>query len=92
MSANGLKRCGDIGPLLVFYACDEVEPQEREEIDAHLAVCAACAAQLREEAARARYLSVVAGRLALPISAMAKLPITKSTPGGSETQKMVRHA
>jgi HEAT repeats len=49
VSANGLKRCGDIGPLLVFYACDEVEPQEREEIDAHLAVCAACAAQLREE-------------------------------------------
>ena len=49
MSANGLKRCGDIAPLLVFYACDEVEPQEREEIDAHLAACASCAAQLREE-------------------------------------------
>lgn len=49
MSGNGLKRCGDVGPLLVFYACDEVEPQEREEIDAHLAACAACAAQLREE-------------------------------------------
>jgi hypothetical protein len=49
MSANGLKRCGDIAPLLVFYACDEVEPQEREQIDAHLAACASCAAQLREE-------------------------------------------
>ena len=49
MSANGLKRCADIGPLLVFYACDEVEPQEREQIDAHLANCASCAAQLREE-------------------------------------------
>jgi len=49
VSGNGLKRCGDVGPLLVFYACDEVEPHEREEIDAHLASCAACAAQLREE-------------------------------------------
>src|ERR1700682_347410 len=49
MSAHGLKRCGDIAPLLVFYACDEVEPQEREQIDAHLAACASCAAQLREE-------------------------------------------
>jgi HEAT repeats len=49
MNANGMKRCGDIAPLLVFYACDEVEPQEREQIDAHLVSCAACAAQLREE-------------------------------------------
>jgi hypothetical protein len=49
MSANGLKRCGDVAPLLVFYACDEVEPREREQIDAHLAACASCAAQLREE-------------------------------------------
>jgi HEAT repeats len=49
MSANGLKRCADIGPLLVFYACDEVEPHEREQIDAHLATCDSCAAQLREE-------------------------------------------
>jgi hypothetical protein len=49
MSAKGLKRCVDIGPLLVFYACDEVEPQEREQIDAHLANCASCAEQLREE-------------------------------------------
>jgi hypothetical protein len=49
MSANGLTHCSDIGPLLVFYTCDEVEPQEREQIDAHLANCASCAAQLREE-------------------------------------------
>src|SRR5258708_34055481 len=49
MSANGLPRCTEIAPLLVFYACDEVEPQERDQIDAHLAVCASCAAQLREE-------------------------------------------
>lgn len=49
MSAQRLTRCADIGPLLVFYACDEVEPLERELIDAHLTVCAPCAAQLREE-------------------------------------------
>ena len=49
MSANRLTRCADVGPLLVFYACDEVEPQEREQIDEHLAACASCAAQLREE-------------------------------------------
>ncbi len=34
MSAKRLTRCVDIAPLLVFYACDEVEPQEREQIDA----------------------------------------------------------
>ena len=49
MSAKRLARCGDVAPLLVFYACDEVEPQEREQIDAHLANCASCATQLREE-------------------------------------------
>jgi HEAT repeats/Putative zinc-finger len=49
MSANRLTRCADIAPLLVFYACDEVEPEEREQIDAHLASCASCAGQLREE-------------------------------------------
>ena len=48
MSAE-LKRCAEIAPLLVFYACDEVEPQEREQIDAHLAKCDSCAALLREE-------------------------------------------
>jgi hypothetical protein len=49
MSGRPLTRCADIAPLLVFYACDEVDPQERMEIDAHLAVCAACASQLGEE-------------------------------------------
>ena len=49
MSGRPLTRCGDIAPLLVFYACDEVDPQEREEIDAHLAICTTCAAQLGEE-------------------------------------------
>jgi hypothetical protein len=49
MSANRLTRCADIAPLLVFYACDEVEPREREQIDTHLASCTACAMLLREE-------------------------------------------
>jgi HEAT repeats len=48
MSAE-FKRCAEIAPLLVFYACDEVEPQEREYIDAHLGQCESRAAQLREE-------------------------------------------
>ena len=49
MSAKNLMRCADIAPLLVFYACDEVEPQERQQIDAHLANCTSCSSQLREE-------------------------------------------
>jgi hypothetical protein len=47
--SSRLTRCEEIAPLLVFYTCDEVEPLEREQIDAHLTVCASCAAQLREE-------------------------------------------
>jgi HEAT repeats len=50
MSARPLGRCADVAPLLVFYACDEVTPQEREQIDVHLAACASCANQLSEEA------------------------------------------
>src|SRR5260370_27126314 len=49
MSAKRLTRCVDIAPLLVFYACDEVEPQEREQIDAHLSSGVSGGAQLREE-------------------------------------------
>lgn len=44
-----LTRCSEVGPLLVFYACDEVDPREREQIEAHLASCPSCAEQLREE-------------------------------------------
>jgi len=47
--SSPLTRCADVGPLLVFYTCDEVDPQEREQIEAHLAICASCAQQLREE-------------------------------------------
>jgi HEAT repeats len=49
MSGRPLTRCADVAPLLVFYACDEVNPQERKEIDAHLAICPTCAQQLGEE-------------------------------------------
>jgi len=43
--------CRDIVPLLVFYACEETSERERGQIEAHLAQCAACAAQLAEERA-----------------------------------------
>jgi len=48
-SAPQLNTCADVAPLLVFYACDEVEPHEREQIDAHLAACEACRSLLGEE-------------------------------------------
>jgi hypothetical protein len=41
--------CAEIASLLVFYVCDEVNEQEREVIEVHLADCAACRAQLAEE-------------------------------------------
>lgn len=44
-----LTRCEDVAPLLVFYACGEVDAREREEMDAHLAACPICAQQLSEE-------------------------------------------
>jgi len=37
-------RCEDVAPLLVFYACDEVSDKERKQIEAHVAICTACAA------------------------------------------------
>jgi hypothetical protein len=44
-----LPSCPDIAPLLVFYSCDEVSAEERAQIEAHLAECAECRAQLNEE-------------------------------------------
>jgi hypothetical protein len=44
-----LTSCEDVAPLLVFYACGEVDAREREEMDAHLAACSDCAQQLAEE-------------------------------------------
>lgn len=41
--------CKDIAPLLVFYVCEEVSDKERKQIEAHLASCAPCSAQIAEE-------------------------------------------
>lgn len=49
--ADQLRRCADVAPLLVFYACDEVSAQERQQIDTHLAACPACTKQLEQEMA-----------------------------------------
>ena len=49
MSSIGNVKCKHVAPLLVFYACDEVDESERELIEAHLAKCKACSAQLAEE-------------------------------------------
>jgi hypothetical protein len=50
-AANKKSRCSNIAPILVFYACDEVNENERKLIDEHLAVCASCAEQLAGERA-----------------------------------------
>jgi hypothetical protein len=42
-------RCSEIEPLLVFYACDEVDDTERQQIAEHTAACASCTAKLAEE-------------------------------------------
>jgi len=41
--------CKDVAPLLVFYVCDEVSDKERKQIEAHLAGCTVCSAQVVEE-------------------------------------------
>ena len=41
--------CADIAPILVFYACDEVNEDERKQIEEHLAYVRSCAAQLASE-------------------------------------------
>ena len=45
-----LNHCSEVAPLLIFYACDEVEAHEREQIDEHLASCETCRSILSEEA------------------------------------------
>ena len=41
--------CSEVGPLLVFLACDEVTREERAAIEKHLAACSECRSQLAEE-------------------------------------------
>lgn len=43
--------CKEVAGLLVFYTCGETNEQESKQIEAHLAVCKACASQLAEERA-----------------------------------------
>jgi len=50
MSAGEKKaRCAEIAAMLVFYACDEVNERERQQIEEHLAVCELCTRQLAGE-------------------------------------------
>src|SRR5260370_18471434 len=41
--------CQDSAHVLVFYVCEEVRDKERKQVEAHLASCKACYAQLAEE-------------------------------------------
>jgi HEAT repeat protein/putative zinc finger protein len=50
MTPGELKNiCEQVGPLLVFYGCGELDDSEQALVQQHLAVCAACSAQLSEE-------------------------------------------
>jgi anti-sigma factor RsiW len=41
--------CEQVAPLLVFYACGELDGSEQALVQQHLTLCAACSAQLSEE-------------------------------------------
>ena len=50
MSANEKNMsCSEVAPLLVFFACEEVTPEERQAIESHLLTCDDCNALLVEE-------------------------------------------
>jgi HEAT repeats len=50
MSASEHKMsCAEVGPLLVFLACDELTAEERTNIETHLESCADCRALMAEE-------------------------------------------
>src|SRR5258708_35554676 len=50
MTSGELKNvCEQVAPLLVFYACGELDDSEQALVHQHLAACAACSAQLSEE-------------------------------------------
>jgi anti-sigma factor RsiW len=40
--------CVDVKPLLIFYVCDELGAEEHGAVEAHVAACEACAAELHE--------------------------------------------
>src|SRR5215472_12452673 len=47
--AHMKKTCEQVAPLLVFYACDEVDAAEASLIEEHLSVCESCRTQLTDE-------------------------------------------
>jgi hypothetical protein len=47
--ARPVMNCRRAASLLPFFACEELDPQEREQLAAHLATCGRCTAQLQEE-------------------------------------------
>jgi len=50
MNPTDMRRaCEQVAPLLVFYACNEVDAAEASLIEQHLSVCEACRKQLTEE-------------------------------------------
>ncbi len=49
--AGALRQCEEIAPLFVFYLCDEVDADEKQAIEEHLAACEKCRRQFAEEAA-----------------------------------------
>jgi hypothetical protein len=60
MSAPEFKmNCSEIGPLLVFLACDELTAEERVKIETHLERCADCRALLAEEDAFQECVSTI---------------------------------
>jgi anti-sigma factor RsiW len=54
-------QCNDVEGLAVFYACDELAPDERQAVEQHAATCAACAASLAREQ---QLIAAVRARLA----------------------------
>jgi hypothetical protein len=50
MTPDELKKvCEQVTPLLVFYACGELDDNEQKSVQEHLALCPACTAQLSVE-------------------------------------------
>lgn len=61
------RRCGEIEPLLVFYACNELEGSEQAAVAEHLRGCAACSQVLERER---RLLGAAAGVSVEPPAAL----------------------
>jgi hypothetical protein len=51
--------CSRIEPLLVFYACDEANSEERAAVETHVSNCANCSAALAEELRLRQMLSTL---------------------------------